>query len=84
MTRLRHPHIDAFDIDRLDINHATNDAPPPPRRQSNAQQVGPSYWWNATTQELIPILHAPQSDMFDRSSPRYASSVEFNAARARI
>jgi hypothetical protein len=62
MTRtVRQPHIDRLDIHRLDIDHATNDAPPPPRRQSNAQQ-GPSYWWNATTQELIPILPEDHPD----------------------
>jgi hypothetical protein len=60
MTRLRQPHIDRLDIDRLDIDHGVNDAPPP-RRQS-ARQSGPSYWWNATTQELIEILPEDHPD----------------------
>jgi hypothetical protein len=74
MTRLRQPHIDAFDIDRLDIDHATNDAPPP-RRQGNAQQCGPSYWWNATTQELIEIL--------PEDHPDYRQNAEIIAAALR-
>jgi hypothetical protein len=42
-------------VDRFDIDHGTNDAPPPPRR-SNGQELAPGYVWNSTTQELIPIL----------------------------
>jgi hypothetical protein len=49
-------------VERLDIDHATNNAPPPPRRQSNVQQCGPGYWWNPTTQELIEILPEDHSD----------------------
>jgi len=55
-TAARQPHSD-----RLDIDHGVNDAPPP-RRPSNGQQCGPSYWWNATTQELIPILPEDHPD----------------------
>jgi hypothetical protein len=47
-------------VDRFDIDHGVSDAPPPPRRQSNAQ--APGYWWNATTQELIPILPEDHPD----------------------
>jgi|SRR5262249_20604269 hypothetical protein len=39
---------------RFSIDHATNNAPPPPRRPSNAQQ-GPSYLWNGTYQQLILV-----------------------------
>jgi hypothetical protein len=48
-------------IDRLDIDHGVNDAPPP-RRRSNAQQCAPGYIWNSTTQELIPILPEDHPD----------------------
>ena len=48
-------------IDRLEIDHGVNDAPPP-RRQSNALQSGPAYWWNRTTQELIEILPEDHPD----------------------
>src|SRR5215472_10425307 len=41
---------------RFDIDHGGNDAPPPPGRQSSAQDSAPGYLWNSTTQELIPIL----------------------------
>jgi hypothetical protein len=40
---------------RFHIDHGENNAPPP-RRPRNAQQSGPAYWWNGTTQELIEIL----------------------------
>ena len=49
-------------ISRFDIDHGANDAPPPPRRQSNAQQCTPGYLWNSTTQELIPILPEDHPD----------------------
>jgi hypothetical protein len=48
--------------DRLDIDHATNNAPPPPRRPSNPQELAPAYWWNSSTQELIPILGEDHPD----------------------
>jgi hypothetical protein len=48
--------------DRLDIDHATNNAPTPPRRPSNNAQLAGGYWWNATTQELIPILGEDHPD----------------------
>jgi hypothetical protein len=51
MTRSYEPPAHRFDID-----HATNNAPPPPRRPSNAQQCGPSYLWNSTHQQLIEVL----------------------------
>ena len=49
-------------VERLDIDHGTNDPPPPPRRQINAQQGAPGYLWNSTTQELIPILSEDHPD----------------------
>jgi hypothetical protein len=53
MTRSHEPP--EYPVDRLDIDHATNNAPPPRRRPSGAQQ-GPRYLWNGTYQRLIPIL----------------------------
>ena len=47
-------------IDRLDIDHGTNDALPP--RQLNVQQVGTAYIWHSTTQELLPILPKDHPD----------------------
>jgi hypothetical protein len=47
-------------LDRIDIDHGVNNAPPPRRRQT--QQCGPAYWWNAATQELIPILPEDHPD----------------------
>jgi hypothetical protein len=61
MTCPRQLHIERFE-DRLDIDHGTSDAPPPPRKQSNAQQLSPGYLWNSTTQELIPILPEDHPD----------------------
>jgi hypothetical protein len=58
--------------DRFDIDHGVNDAPPP-RRQSNAQ--APGYWWNTTTQELIPIL--------PEDHPDYRQNAETIAAAIR-
>jgi len=55
MTRARQLHIEHVETERLDIDHATNNAPPP-RRQSNARQGGSAYWCNASTQELIEIF----------------------------
>jgi hypothetical protein len=52
MTRSHKPPELPFE--RLDIDHATNNAPPP-RGQRSARQDGPAYWWNAATQELIEI-----------------------------
>jgi hypothetical protein len=49
-------------IDYLDIEHGVFCAPPPPRRQSNAQQGAHGYLWNSTTQELIPILPEDHPD----------------------
>jgi hypothetical protein len=42
-------------VHRLDIDHATNDAPPP--RQINAQRTGTSYLWIGSTGQLIQILN---------------------------
>ena len=50
-------------FERLDIDHATNNAPLPPRRPRNGQQ-GPSYLWNDTHQQLIPVL-------LDEDDPNY-------------
>jgi hypothetical protein len=51
---------------RFDIDHGTNDAPPPPRRPS--KQQGPSYLWNGTAQKLIEIL--------PEDHPRYRENRE--------
>jgi hypothetical protein len=61
--------------DRFDIDHGVSDAPPPPRRQSNAQPCAPGYIWNATTQELIPIL--------PEDHPDYRQNAETIAAAIR-
>ena len=80
MTRPRQPHID-----RLDIDHGTDDAPPPPRRPANPKPLGPGYLWNGTYQQLIPILPEDHPDYlqnrelinetirrWDRGAPRYS------------
>jgi hypothetical protein len=40
--------------ERFDIDESASDTPP--RRPSNAPQCGPSYLWNGTHQQLIPVL----------------------------
>jgi hypothetical protein len=62
-------------IDRLDIDHGVDNAPPPPRRQTNAQELAPGYLWNSTTQELIPIL--------PEDHPDYRQNEEIIAAAIR-
>ena len=57
MKRSHDPPVHCFDID-----HGTNNAPPPPRRPANPQQLGPSYLWNGTYQQLIPILPEDHPD----------------------
>jgi hypothetical protein len=52
------------------IDHGTNGAPPP-RRPANPQQLGPSYLWNGTYQQLIEILPADH--------PRYLENRELIA-----
>jgi hypothetical protein len=54
MRHTRQPHINR----RLDIDHGVSDAPPP-RRQGTQE---PGYWWNPTTQELIPVLPEDHPD----------------------
>ncbi len=54
-------HIDDNEIDRLDVDHGTNNAQPLPRYPTSAQLAG-GHWWNATTQELIPILGPDHPD----------------------
>ena len=49
-------------VERFSMDEGVSDAPPPPRKQSNAQQCGPGYLWNNTTQELIPILPEDHPD----------------------
>ena len=44
------------------IDHGVNDELPPPRRQSEGQELAPGYLWNSTTQELIPILPEDHPD----------------------
>jgi hypothetical protein len=49
-------------VERFGMEEATSDAPPSPRKHSNAQQCTPGYLWNSTTQELIPILPEDHPD----------------------
>jgi hypothetical protein len=49
-------------VERFSMDEGASDAPPPPRKQSNAQQCAPGYLWNSTTQELIPILPEDHPD----------------------
>jgi hypothetical protein len=49
-------------VERFGMEEGTSDAPPSPRKQSNAQQLAPGYLWNSTTQELIPILPEDHPD----------------------
>jgi hypothetical protein len=70
MTRSHKPPVN-----RLDIDHGTSDALPPPRKRSNAQQLAPGYLWNSTTQELIPIL--------PEDHPNYRENEEIIAAAIR-
>jgi hypothetical protein len=49
-------------VERFSMEEGTSDAPPSPRKQSNAQQLAPGYLWNSTTQELIPILPEDHPD----------------------
>ncbi len=49
-------------VERFSMDEGTSAAPPPPRKQSNAQQYAPGYLWNSTTQELIPILPEDHPD----------------------
>jgi hypothetical protein len=60
---------------RFHIDHGVSDAPPAPRHQSNAQQGATGYWWNSTTQELIPILA--------ENHPDYRQNEEVIAAAIR-
>jgi hypothetical protein len=59
MKRLNHKFRS---VERFSMDEGTSDAPPPPRKQSNAQQCTPGYLWNSTTQELIPILPEDHPD----------------------
>jgi hypothetical protein len=61
-------------IVRFHIDHGVSGAPLP-RRQSYGQQGAPAYWWNATTQELIPIL--------PEDHPDYRQNQEIIAAAIR-
>src|SRR5262249_8989260 len=54
------------------VHRFHSDAPPALRHQSNAQ---PGYWWNSTTQELIPIL--------PEDHPDYRQNQEIIAAAIR-
>ena len=62
-------------VHRFEIDHGTNNAPPPPRRQSNGQELAPAYLWNSTTQELIPIL--------SEDHPNYRENQEIVTAAIR-
>jgi len=73
MTRSRQLYIDRFDID-----HGVNDELPPPRRQSNGQELAPGYLWNSTTQELIPILPEDHPDYRQNAEIRRAALDRWN------
>ena len=60
-------------VERFSIDEGTSDTPP--RRPSNAQQSAPGYLWNATTQEMIPIL--------PEDHPDYRKNQEIIAAAIR-
>jgi hypothetical protein len=67
-------------VDRFDIDHGVSDAPPP-RRQSNAQ--APGYWWNATTQELIPILPEDHPDYLQNAETIAAAMRRWSGGTSR-
>lgn len=70
MKTLNHNSVECFSMEE-----ATSDAPPSPRKQSNAQECAPGYLWNSTTQELIPIL--------PEDHPDYRQNEEIIAAAIR-
>jgi hypothetical protein len=74
MTRSHNPPVYRFDID-----HGVNDELPPPRRQSNGQELVPGYLWNSTTQELIPILPEDHPDYRQNAEIRRAAIDRWNA-----
>jgi hypothetical protein len=74
MKRSNEPSAYRFDIDR-----GVNDAPPPPRKQSNTQELAPGYLWNSTTQELIPILPEDHPDYRQNAEIRRAAIDRWNA-----
>jgi hypothetical protein len=73
-------HRQRTHIDRLDINHGTNDAPPP--RQTNAQQNGTAYIWHSTTQELLPILPKDHPDYEENANMVMAAIRRWNKGRS--
>jgi hypothetical protein len=78
MTRTHEPHVYRFSID-----HGVNDAPPPPRRHSNAQELALGYLWNSTTQELIPILPEDHPDYRQNAEIRRAAIDRWNAGTSK-
>ena len=68
-----------FHID-LDIDHGTNDAPPP--RQIKAQQMGTAYIWHSTTQELLPILPKDHPDYQENANMVMAAIRRWNKGRS--
>jgi hypothetical protein len=68
---------------RFDIDHGINDAPPPPRSQSNAQELAPGYLWNSTTQELIPILPEDHPDYRQNAEIRRAAIDRWNGGTSK-
>jgi hypothetical protein len=71
MTRYRQLRIDN---DRLDIDRATNNARPP-RWPSKIAELAGGYLWNASTQELIPILGEDHPDYL-QNRERIADSIK--------
>ena len=68
---------------RFDIDHGVNDELPPPRRQSNGQELAPGYLWNSTTQELIPILPEDHPDYRQNAEIRRAAIERWNGVKSK-
>jgi hypothetical protein len=68
-------------IDRLDIDHGTNDTLPP--RQPNAQQNGTAYIWHSTTQELLPILPPDHPDYRENADRVRAAIRRWNGGTSK-
>jgi hypothetical protein len=77
MTRSHKPPVDRFEID-----HGENDAPPPPR-QSSAHELALGYLWYSTTQELIPILAEDHPDYRQNVEIRRAAIDRWNRGTSR-
>jgi hypothetical protein len=78
MTRSHEPPVYRFHID-----HGVNDELPPPRRQSNGQELAPGYLWNSTTQELIPMLPEDHPDYRQNAETIAAAIRRWNRGTSR-